>query len=50
MLIAIEDGNFYKHYGFEWKMVKEAYQRNKKAGRIRLELARLAINLPELFF
>jgi len=35
MLIALEDGNFYKHFGFEWRMVREAYERNRKAGKIR---------------
>lgn len=36
MLITIEDGNYYKHFGFEWKMMREAHERNKKAGKIRL--------------
>lgn len=35
MTIALEDGNFYKHFGFETKMVKEAWERNKRSGKIR---------------
>jgi len=50
MLIAIEDGNFYKHYGFEWKMVKEAYQRNKKAGRIRFGASTISNQLARTIF
>ena len=50
MLIAIEDGNFYKHFGFEWKMVKEAYQRNQKAGRIRFGASTLSNQLARTLF
>ena len=35
MLIALEDGNFYKHFGFDFKMIKTAHQKNKSAGKIR---------------
>lgn len=35
MTIGLEDGNFYKHFGFETKMVKEAWARNKRSGQIR---------------
>lgn len=50
MLIAIEDGNFYKHFGFEWRMVKEAYERNKKAGRIRFGASTLSNQLARTLF
>lgn len=36
MIMTLEDPNFYKHFGFEWQAVKTAYERNKKAGKIRL--------------
>ena len=50
MLIAIEDANFYKHFGFEWKMVKEAYQRNKKAGKIRFGASTISNQLARTIF
>lgn len=50
MLIAIEDGNFYKHFGFEWRMVREAYERNKKAGRIRFGASTLSNQLARTLF
>ncbi|HCM14613.1 MAG: monofunctional biosynthetic peptidoglycan transglycosylase [Candidatus Cloacimonadales bacterium] len=50
MLIALEDGNFYQHFGFEWKMVKEAYQRNKKAGKIRFGASTLSNQLARSIF
>ena len=34
MLITLEDGSFYGHHGFEWKMIKEARKKNKAAGKI----------------
>ncbi len=50
MLIAIEDGNFYKHFGFEWRMVREAYERNKKAGKIRFGASTLSNQLARTLF
>lgn len=50
MLIAIEDGNFYKHFGFEWKMVREAYERNQKAGKIRFGASTLSNQLARTLF
>ncbi len=50
MLIALEDGNFYKHFGFEWKMVKEAYERNQKAGKIRFGASTLSNQLARTIF
>ncbi len=50
MLIAIEDGNFYKHFGFEWKMVREAYERNQKAGKIRFGASTLSNQLARSMF
>jgi monofunctional biosynthetic peptidoglycan transglycosylase len=50
MLIALEDGNFYKHFGFEWKMVREAYERNQKAGKIRFGASTLSNQLARTIF
>ncbi len=50
MLIALEDGNYYKHFGFEWKMVKEAYRRNQRAGKIRFGASTLSNQLARSIF
>jgi len=50
MLIALEDGNYYKHFGFEWKMVKEAYRRNQRAGKIRFGASTLSNQLARSVF
>ncbi|MDD3235360.1 MAG: monofunctional biosynthetic peptidoglycan transglycosylase [Candidatus Cloacimonetes bacterium] len=50
MLIAIEDGNFYKHFGFQWNMVREAYERNQKAGKIRFGASTLSNQLARTMF
>ena len=33
--IAGEDGNFCSHHGFDYKAIREAFERNAKGGRIR---------------
>jgi len=50
MLIALEDGNFYKHFGFEWRMVREAYERNRKAGKIRFGASTISNQLARSVF
>jgi len=50
MCLALEDPNFYKHYGFEWKMVKEAWQRNRKAGGIRFGASTISNQLARTVF
>jgi monofunctional biosynthetic peptidoglycan transglycosylase len=50
MLLALEDGNFYKHFGFEWNMVQEAYQRNRKAGKIRFGASTISNQLARTMF
>ncbi len=50
MLIALEDGNYYKHFGFEWSMVREAYEKNKKAGKIRFGASTLSNQLARSLF
>lgn len=50
MLIALEDGNYYTHFGFEWNMVREAYAKNKKAGKIRFGGSTLSNQLARTLF
>jgi monofunctional biosynthetic peptidoglycan transglycosylase len=50
MTIALEDGNYYKHFGFEWKMVKEAWQRNEKAGEIRFGASTISNQVARTIF
>jgi monofunctional biosynthetic peptidoglycan transglycosylase len=50
MLIGLEDGNYYKHFGFEWSMVREAYEKNKRAGKIRFGASTLSNQLARSLF
>ncbi|MCB5260961.1 MAG: monofunctional biosynthetic peptidoglycan transglycosylase [Candidatus Cloacimonetes bacterium] len=50
MLIALEDGNYYKHFGFEWNMIKEAYKRNKKAHEVRFGASTISNQLARTIF
>jgi len=50
MVIALEDGNYYKHFGFEWNMVKQAYQKNQNAGRIRFGGSTISNQLARSLF
>ena len=34
-VIAAEDGDFYKHHGFDWNAIKKAYAQNEKTGKIK---------------
>lgn len=50
MTISLEDGNYYKHFGFEWKMIREAWGRNKKAGRIRFGASTISNQVARTIF
>ena len=50
MVIALEDGNYYKHFGFEWSMVKQAYQKNQNAGEIRFGASTISNQLARSLF
>jgi len=50
MLLTLEDGNFYKHWGFDWKMIQEARERNRKAGRIRFGASTISNQLARTMF
>ncbi len=48
--LALEDPNFYKHFGFEWKMIKEARARNAKAGKIRFGASTISNQVARTVF
>ncbi len=50
MLITVEDGNYYKHFGFDWKMIHEARERNRKAGKIRFGASTISNQLARTLF
>lgn len=50
MVIALEDANYYKHFGFEWKMIQEAWKRNEKAGEIRMGASTISNQLARTIF
>lgn len=50
MLIAIEDGNFYRHFGFEWDMVRKAYEKNQRAGKIKFGASTISNQLARTMF
>lgn len=50
MVIALEDGNYYKHFGFEWSMVKQAYRKNQNAGGIRFGASTISNQLARSLF
>ncbi|MDI3504748.1 MAG: monofunctional glycosyltransferase [Candidatus Cloacimonadota bacterium] len=50
MLIALEDANFYSHFGFEWSMIKQAYHKNKAADKIRFGGSTLSNQLARTLF
>ncbi len=50
MVITVEDGNFYTHYGFEWKMVQKAWQKNARAGEIRSGASTISNQLARTIF
>lgn len=50
MVIALEDGNYYKHFGFEFSEVKTAWKRNKKSGKIRYGASTISNQLARTIF
>jgi len=49
-VMALEDPNFYRHFGFEWKMIREAHKRNQKAGAIRFGASTISNQLARTVF
>jgi len=50
MAVAIEDGNFYKHFGFELKEAKNAWKRNQASGKIRYGASTISNQLARTLF
>ncbi|MBW6513404.1 MAG: transglycosylase domain-containing protein [Candidatus Syntrophosphaera sp.] len=50
MTVTIEDGNYYKHFGFEWEMIKQAWQRNQKSGKIRFGASTISNQVARTIF
>ncbi|HNQ44387.1 MAG TPA: biosynthetic peptidoglycan transglycosylase [Candidatus Cloacimonadota bacterium] len=50
MLITVEDGNFYRHFGFDWEMIRIARERNRKAGKIRFGASTISNQLARSIF
>jgi monofunctional biosynthetic peptidoglycan transglycosylase len=50
MVIAIEDANYYKHFGFEWNMIKQAWRRNQEAGKIRFGASTISNQVARTIF
>lgn len=48
--LALEDPNYYRHFGFEWEMIKQARERNKKAGEIRFGASTISNQLARTMF
>lgn len=48
--LALEDPNYYHHFGFEWEMVKQAYKRNQKAGKIRFGASTISNQVARTMF
>lgn len=50
MTIAIEDANYYSHFGFEWDMIKRAWKRNRKDGEIRFGASTISNQVARTIF
>lgn len=50
MIMMLEDPNFYKHWGFEWKAVQTAWEKNQKSGRIRFGASTISNQLARTLF
>jgi len=50
MVITLEDGNYYEHFGFDWKMIKEAWSKNRKAGNIRFGASTISNQVARTIF
>jgi monofunctional glycosyltransferase len=50
MIMVLEDPNFYHHWGFEWKAVQTAWEKNQKSGRIRFGASTISNQLARTLF
>lgn len=50
MIMILEDPNFYRHWGFEWKSIQKAWERNQRSGRIRFGASTISNQLARTLF
>ncbi len=50
MIITLEDANYYKHWGFDWKAVQTAMDKNRRSGRIKLGGSTISNQLARTIF
>ncbi len=50
MAISLEDANYYKHFGFEWDMIKQAWTRNQRDGEIRFGASTISNQVARTIF
>ncbi len=49
-VLAVEDGGFYRHAGFEWNAIERAYRQNLKSGRSRFGGSTITMQLAKNLF
>ncbi len=50
MIMILEDPNYYKHFGFEWRAVQKAWERNQRSGRIRFGASTISNQVARTIF
>jgi len=50
MTIIVEDANYYHHFGFDWDMIKKAWEKNKKSGKIRYGASTISNQVARTIF
>ncbi len=50
MIMVLEDPNFYRHWGFEWKSIRKAWEKNQRSGRIRFGASTISNQLARTLF
>jgi monofunctional biosynthetic peptidoglycan transglycosylase len=50
MIMILEDPNYYKHFGFEWRAVQKAFEKNQRSGRIRFGASTISNQLARTLF
>ena len=46
-VLAAEDGRFFSHPGIDWRALERAYERNKRAGKVRLGGSTITMQLAK---
>lgn len=50
MTISLEDANYYKHFGFEWEMIRQAWNRNQRNGKVRFGASTISNQVARTIF